>query len=137
MILTDRLQLHPLRPEHADLLFSDLQDPRIYTWIPDEPPASREALRARYTRMVAGLPPERAEQWLNWVVARVGDGQPLGLLQATVLPLERRAEVAYVLFPSAWGHGYATEAVRWLLDHLREAHGIAWASADIDTRNRP
>jgi ribosomal-protein-alanine N-acetyltransferase len=36
---TARLTLEPLRLDHAGELFGPLQDPGLYTYIPQEPPA--------------------------------------------------------------------------------------------------
>lgn len=133
--MTDRLRLEVLRPDHADRVFADFGDERIYTFIPERPPVSVEALRDRYRRMAAGPPAGGDERWLNWLLFRIDRDEPIGWLQATVYPGERRADVAWVLFPTAWGQGFATEAGTWLLGHLREVHGVERVSAEIDTRN--
>ena len=57
----------------------------------------------------------------------------LGRLEATGYP-DGWAEVAYVFGPAHWGHGYATEGVRWMIGHLRAEHGITdvWAAVHPD-----
>ena len=134
---TARLTIEDLRPEHAPLVFEDLLDERIYTFMLQTPPASVEALEARCRRLVAGLPPERAEVWLNWVLFKTDDRTPIGWIQASVYPDDRRSEVAWIVFPHAWRQGYATEGVRWMLAHLHDAHEVTEAIAEIDTRNAP
>ena len=41
-----------------------------------------------------------------------------------------RAEVAYLLGPKYWGHGYALEAMRWFQERLAEHGAVAmlWAT---------
>ena len=48
---TSRLRLDPSRKEHANAMFAGLSDDRLYRFIPDVPPASIEALRARYANV--------------------------------------------------------------------------------------
>ena len=51
------------------------------------------------------------------------------------LPLDGAAEVGYGLAPSARGHGYATEALRAIVD-LAAALGLTTIRADTDLENR-
>ncbi|HMI83264.1 MAG TPA: GNAT family N-acetyltransferase [Polyangiaceae bacterium] len=131
---TERMHIEALRPEHAAALFGELSDERIYQHILERPPASVDALEARYTRLAAGSP-RSSERWLNWVVFSKASALPLGLLQATVFPEEHRSYIAYILFPSYWKHGFASEGVAWLLQHLSRDHGVRLAEAYIDSRN--
>ncbi|MFE0100718.1 GNAT family N-acetyltransferase [Streptomyces sp. NPDC059009] len=65
-IRTGRLYLEPLRTEHAEDMAVVLADPALHTFIggaPDPAPA----LRARYTRMLAGCP-DPDISWCNWVI---------------------------------------------------------------------
>jgi len=129
---TRRLDLVPVVPELADEMFAGLQANEIYAYIPDSPPATVEWLRARYARLSTGASPDGREAWLNWIL-RARDGHKLlGYVQATVVG--DRASIAYVLFPSSWGMGFASEAVAALVDELRR-HSIARLVATVDTRN--
>jgi RimJ/RimL family protein N-acetyltransferase len=123
------VRYEPLEPRHAALVFGELQDPRMYTYIPDEPPASIDVLAARYARLAAGGP--RGERWYNWL-ALDGDA-PVALLQATLYD-DRRASVAWIVFPRVWRRGYGTRAATWLLAELAEL-GAQLAEATIDPRN--
>lgn len=60
---------------------------------------------------------------------RIEDGALVGRIEATCYG--RWAEIAYVFGPTYWGHGYATEASRWLLGYLSAALAIdeVWAAA--------
>jgi len=111
-----------------------LSDARIYRYIPGKPYASVGDLAERYRRLEAGSP-DASEQWLNWCLFRLSDGMPIGNLQSTIAIPERAASVAYVLSPVAWGQGYATEAMLWLLSYLKATGLVDVARAQIHSRN--
>ena len=134
-LATPGLALEPLRTDHAPALFGLLRDPALYRHLDDGPPASVEALRAVYERLEAGRSPDGRQLWLNWIV-RLRDGEPVGTVQATVVPAHRRAWVAYVLARSHWGRGHATQAVRAVMEHLAPHHALERFLATVELRNR-
>ena len=118
-IATDRLDLVPLRVEHADEMAVVLSDPALHTYIGGTPATPYE-LRARYERMTAGSP-DPAVAWLNWVVRLRDEGCLAGTVQATVTgPV---AEIAWVVGTPWQGRGIATEAARAL---------VAWLEGQVD-----
>jgi len=133
---TARLRIEPLRPTHAPLLFAALADARIYAYVPDEMHATVDSLARRYAILERGAPPGAGDVWLNWALQRVDTGVYIGTLQATVTP-DSHAFVGYVLTPSAWGHGFATEACRWLLAALQKRFVLNEILATVDVRNLP
>jgi RimJ/RimL family protein N-acetyltransferase len=125
---TARLDVEPLRPEHAAELHAALADPAVHRYIETSGPWTVPAVRDRLERVAAGPPPGSREVWLNFAVRR--EARLVGRLESTVHgPL---AEIAYLFDPAVSGQGYATEAVEWLLGHLRDVHGVteAWATTD-------
>ncbi|MGW2249582.1 GNAT family N-acetyltransferase [Kitasatospora sp. NPDC001660] len=122
----ERLDLVPLRPEHAEEMAAALADPALHTFTGGTP-ATADALRARYARLAAGSP-DPAETWGNWALRLHADGRLAGYVQATV----RRdtAELAWVLGTPWQGRGLAAEAARTLLAHLIAA-GITTVTAHI------
>jgi len=134
MLGTLRLTLEPIEPTHADALFDDLRDHRLYEFIDDEPPESVAGLRSRFAKLATRKSPDGVETWLNWAVRRVNDARYVGYVQATI-GLNQPAQIAYVFFRKAWGNGYAREAVAGMLEHLRKSFGITVFRAHVDTRN--
>jgi RimJ/RimL family protein N-acetyltransferase len=134
MMLTPRLRLEPLQPDHAEAMFEGLRDPRLYAFVPDEPPTSIDALRERYERLATRRSPDGSQGWLNWAIADRRSGAYLGYAQATVRG-DGSAAVAYVLFADVWGSGYAREAMRAVLSELAEEHGCDRADASVEPGN--
>lgn len=134
-IETTRLTLEPIRPDHAEELFALLQDPTLYTYIPQEPPVSVAALRVRFERLAAGRSPDGTQIWLNWVARFTADSSVVGVYQATVYP-DRTAAIAYLTFAGHQGRGVASEASAEVIRHLGARFGVRVVGADIDTRNR-
>ena len=131
----DGMELQPLTVAHADLVFEALKDARIYEFIPQDPPATLDALRRRYEVLQAGINPDGEERWLNWVVFVPGDTVPVGTVQATVRPSEK-ALIAYTIFPGYWGRGFGRAATRAMIDYLFDEFDIPGVVARIDTRNQ-
>jgi [ribosomal protein S5]-alanine N-acetyltransferase len=132
---TQRLLVEWLRLEHAAKLYPVLRDPRIYRFIPDEPPSSEMDLEALFARYLQGPPPSQRALFFNWAVRLKGEGSYIGTLQATVDLESRRAILAYLVGPDFWGKGLASEALRALLAYLFSRGDIDSAEARIDSRN--
>jgi RimJ/RimL family protein N-acetyltransferase len=114
MISTDRLDLLPLRVEHAPEMSAVLADPALHTFTGGTP-HSPEALLARYERLVAGSP-DPAVRWLNWVIHIRDEGCLTGTVQATIA--DQVAEIAWVVGTPWQGRGIAGEAARALVAWL-------------------
>lgn len=134
-LYTPRLLLDPLRRDHAPAMFPLLQDPTIYTHLDHGPPPSLEHLEGVYTRLEARRSPDGREQWLNWILfALEAPAQPLGVVQATVLP-GGRAWVAYELAAEHRGRGFALEAVQAMLAELAASFGVQQFLATVEFDN--
>jgi RimJ/RimL family protein N-acetyltransferase len=125
---TARLVIEPLRPGHAEELHAALADPAVHRYVATSGPWTVQAVRDRLERVAAGPPAGSHDVWLNFAVRR--QARLVGRLESTVHG--ELAEIAYLFDPAVSGRGYATEAVEWLLGHLREAHGVTevWATTD-------
>ena len=132
-LLTSRLRIEPLRSEHAQMVLASLQDPSIYTYLPEDPPIS-DALQKRYDFLENAQSPDGKELWLNWIVFLQDSTIPIGTFQAT-LPEKEDGYFAYIVFPSFWRQGYAREMAICVLSYLFETYQRDTLFAEIDTRN--
>lgn len=105
---TARLDVVPLRIEHAAEMAAVLSDPALHTFIGGAP-ASPEDLRARYLRLVAGSP-DPSVTWCNWVLRLREDSRLVGTLQATLG--QAVAEIAWVVGTPWQRRSLAPEAAR-------------------------
>lgn len=133
-IETPRLTLEPLVVAHAEALYSALQAPDLYRFIPQDPPQSVEWLAARYARLAMRHAPDNAEIWLNWASRLRESDVYVGTVQATVFA-DHTALLAYEVFPPYWHRGFAREACAHVLAHLVAEYGVSRVAAEIDTRN--
>ena len=129
---TSDLVLEPLTAGHAEAMFEVLRDPELYAYLDDGPPPSAEHLRGVYEELEARVSPDGSQLWLNWVVRPQGRA-PVGFVQATVIGAD--AWVAYVLAREYWGRGYAFQATRAVIDHLRATCRETCFLATVDAMN--
>ncbi|MER5900349.1 GNAT family N-acetyltransferase [Streptomyces mirabilis] len=129
---TARLDLLPLRVEHAGEMAEVLSDPALHTFIGGAP-ATPEALRSRYERLVAGSP-DPAVVWCNWVLRLREEGCLVGTVQATVTG--EVAEIAWVVGTPWQGRGFAGEAARALVGRLGEEPGVRTVVAHVHPDHR-
>jgi ribosomal-protein-alanine N-acetyltransferase len=131
---TPRLLLEPLLSAYAARLYEGLQDERLYEYIPQNPPASPQALEDRYLGLSSRRSPDKREAWLNWALRTRCSGDYVGVLEATVHD-NLTAAIAYMVFVPFQRRGLAAEACRRLLAHLFEDYRVSVVAAEIDTRN--
>ena len=131
---TPRLLLEPILPAHASKLYERMQDERLYRFIPQDPPATLEALTDRYDFLSARRSPDGREAWLNWAVRERGSGDYAGTLETTVYG-DATALIAYMVFVPFQQRGIAAEACGRLLEHLFGDYRLDRVAAEIDTRN--
>ncbi|MFG1671829.1 GNAT family N-acetyltransferase [Streptomyces sp. Y7] len=112
---SDRLDLLPLRVEHAEEMAAVLSDPALHHFIGGAP-LSPDALRARYGRLVAGSP-DATVSWCNWVLRLRAGSCLVGTVQATI-SADGTAEIAWVIGTPWQRHGLASEAARALVAWL-------------------
>jgi ribosomal-protein-alanine N-acetyltransferase len=130
---TERLDLEPLVPSHAKILYPQLRDPRLYEFLDSEAPKSVAILETQYRRWEPRRSPEGTQAWLNWA-ARLRGGTYIGWFQATVHE-NRRADLAYLVFAAHQRSGYAFEACQAVVEYLRGEHDVRTVRTTIDASN--
>ena len=130
MPTTERLLIEPLAHAHAEGVVAALAHDSVGAYTGGPEVTTVEAQHERIDDLARG-PDQPDERWLNFAVSRQVDGLVLGYVQATTYA--DWAEVAYVFGPATSGHGFATEAVQWLIGHLRSlgVHEL-WAAIHPD-----
>ena len=134
-LVTARLVLEPLAVSHARALYPLLCDERLYPYIPQDPPVSADALATRYRRLEMRRSPDGQQVWLNWAARLCAGSEYVGVFQATIEP-DQMAFLAYMVFPSQQGRGYAREGGRRVIEYLAREYGVRLVVAEIDTRNQ-
>jgi RimJ/RimL family protein N-acetyltransferase len=128
-LVSPRLDLEPLRAEHALEMAPLLNDPRLHAFTGGAP-ASVHELQERYRHQITGRSIDGSQLWFNWILRRRDDGQAVGTVQATVSQNRDGdvGEVAWVVATAFQGQGYAREAAHAMVTWLRE-HGVLsiWA----------
>ncbi len=130
----ERVVLHPLRAEHAEVLFPILSDVELWHYAPAPQSKSVDELRARFARLESRRSPDGREHWFNWVIEDKASGSIHGYVQSTVDEALGEASVAYVLGRASWGRGLASDAVGPMLGHLKGI-GVTTFLANVDSRN--
>lgn len=133
-LFTTRLALEPTQVKHAALLFAPLQEQRLYTYIPDDPPVSVAALQSRYRRWQRRASPDGREIWLNWAARLRAGSEWIGMFQATITE-DQQALLAYMIFSPHQRQGFAREGCARVIEHLASDYGVQVVAAEIDTRN--
>ncbi|MFN8167578.1 MAG: GNAT family N-acetyltransferase [Candidatus Nanopelagicales bacterium] len=121
---TERLDLEPLRVEHADEMVDLLADRRLYAFYADEASPSLDELRERYARQVRGASDDGTQVWHNWILRVHASGEAAGFVQATVThdsDDREVAELAWVVGTAYQGRGLAREAAAAVRDELISA----------------
>jgi len=130
-----------------------LDDERLHAFIGGHP-ADFPDLHRRYGRLVAGSG-DPGQIWLNWIVRRTADHQPIGTVQATLTRPDNdrtghdrtghdwTAAIAWVIGVPWQAQGFAVEAARALIGWLHDQganvitatiHPDHHASAKVATR---
>ena len=105
---------------------------RYQSWEAPYPRAAGEQL----VREMMARHPDTAGEWFQFAVILRSTGELIGDCAARPHPDDfRQAEIGFTIAPAHQGHGYATEAVRRLLDYLFERRAKHRVTACCDARN--
>lgn len=130
---TDRLRLRPFTSVDADDLFALHSSAHVLRYW-DAPPWTERA-RAESFIVAAGRMAEEGSG-ARLAMDRASDEAFIGWCAlAQWNPAYRSASMGYCLDAAAWGHGYATEAGRALLQWAFDTLDLNRVEAQTDTRN--
>ncbi len=126
---TERLILRRYRPEDAEPLYRHLgTDPAMYQYSGWNPYVTLEMAQETVRRFMDSYDNKRT---YSWVMDR--DDVLIGTIGAYDFQNDR-IEVGYSVERGSQGHGFATEALKKVLEHLTEKEGItcvtAWCASE-------
>ncbi|WP_432836833.1 GNAT family N-acetyltransferase [Dactylosporangium sp. CA-092794] len=133
MLETDRLLLRRFRADDAPVVAAYRSDPgvaRYQSWEAPFPLAAAEAFVAG----LAGCDP-RDEGWFQYALERRADGALIGDIGVRRHDEGRQAEIGFTLATAFQRRGYATEAVRRVVEYLLIEEGLHRVHASLDGRN--
>jgi RimJ/RimL family protein N-acetyltransferase len=135
LLQTPRLTLRPFIPQDHDAMNALQGDPQVMRYYGDGAALSP----AQVALVVDAHIHCRDKYYWAWAVCLRDDPACFG--QVTAMPVEWNAhqwiELCWLLMPGRWRRGYATEAVRAVIDH--GTNDLAWHAlmAGADVRNLP
>jgi len=132
-ITTARLRLRWLTDDDVPALFAIFGDPEVTAYWsrpPLEERSGAEELLAEIHALAA------AGTLFQWGIARIEDDTVIGTCTLAAISREhRRAELGYALGRAYWGQGYASEAVRAIVQYAFDTLDLHRLEADVDPHN--
>ncbi len=136
-VRTARLVLRPFQADDREALLAFHSDPGAVRYVP-YPPRDRAGVAAVLERKVVNTALHREGDLLELAVALAGDGTVIGDVLLALRSVEHETlEVGYIFSPAHGRRGYATEAVRALVDLAFTGLGARRVVARVDVRNTP
>jgi [ribosomal protein S5]-alanine N-acetyltransferase len=130
---TDRLRLRPFAEADAEALFALHSNAYVLRYW-DAPPWSEPERAGRFLATCRQLADDGTGARV--AIDRLSDGTFLGWSGlARWNPEHHSSSLGYCLDDGAWGHGYATEAARALLQWAFDTLDLNRVQAETDTRN--
>jgi [ribosomal protein S5]-alanine N-acetyltransferase len=134
ILTSERLILRDLTTEDWPAVHAYATRPEVFRyqpWGPNTPDESRY-----YVESAIAYAQEQPRSNYTLGVIHAATGEMLGACGIMIRSRQQHnAEIAYVLHPDHWGHGYATEAARLLLRFGFATLGLHRVFATCDPRN--
>jgi ribosomal-protein-alanine N-acetyltransferase len=118
---TERLVLRPFAETDAEAMHRIFHGKDVLRYFPPGEPPSLDKVKAAILRWL--------DHWTKhgiglWAVEEIEPGELLGRCGFQVLEETGETEIDFLLAPSGWGLGYATEAARAVLHHGFDVHEL-------------
>ncbi len=123
-IWTERLRLRKASEDDLDAIHAVLSDRRAMAYWSTPPHETLEQSRLWLDKMLS-IPSHKGEDFIVEL-----DGRVIGKAGLYCFP-----EVGFILHSSAWGRGFAREALRPVLERAFSVHRLPAVVADVDPRN--
>ena len=136
---TERLVIRPWQRAEAERLYDVWRRPEVVRWfgMPNgEPVAPMRSVDEAHQRLARWHARSRTPPLGAWALELRDTGVVAGTGMLVRAPDDDGVEVGWHLHPDCWGHGYATEAGRALIDH-GFAHGLDLIHAAVHRDNAP
>jgi RimJ/RimL family protein N-acetyltransferase len=132
---SERLVLRRFRPGDAAAFSAYRTDPAVAAFQGWDTPYPLERAE-QFIREIEGADPDTPGEWFQFAVTLRPDGVLVGDCGACVNPGDpRQVEIGFTIAPEYQGNGYATEAVRRLVDYWFRDRGKHRVTASCDARN--
>jgi len=139
VLRTERLVLRPVRGDDHPALLAHWTLPDVRRFLFDGAPLSSAEVAETIEESNGDFAAHGYGIWLIELGSGAGPrlGPRLGLVgTAGLRPLEESGlEIFYSLAPAAWGHGYATEAARAVVEYALGPLGLPEVLAEVDEGN--
>ena len=139
MLCTERLVLRPVTEDDHPALLAHWTQPDVRRFLFDGAPLSSPEVAETIEESNGDFAAHGYGIWLIELGSGPGPGPSPGpglVGTAGLRPLEESGlEIFYSLAPAAWGHGYATEAARAVVEFALDSLGLPEVLAEVDEGN--
>ena len=139
LLSTERLVLRPVTADDHAALLAHWTQPDVRRFLFDGAPLSSAEVAETVEESIGDFAAHGYGIWLIELGPGPGSGPgpAPGLVgTAGLRPLEESGlEIFYSLAPGAWGHGYATEAARAVVEYALGPLGLPEVLAEVDEGN--
>ena len=132
-IKTERLCLREIEESDVEEVHAYSSDPEVSRYDPEPMPTFETSQRLIQSIIAVRDTQPRTKYFL--AITLLPEERLIGMVTLTVSPFTKGAEIGYSLHRGYWGHGYATEAARSLLEFAFTELGLHRVFADCHPEN--